>query len=387
MNRADQDGSYNGESETQEWTDGCPVCKLIRHRYEEEYKKGPRNSTIQLHAEYNTIRGKKSKEKSSVLEKVAKAVSALRNSGGGVLLVHLKGTSPEDGCLEYFDEFVVRTFTNLLECGELYTDTYERYFLSDQPKFADTSDILVVKVNKTAGVATVDFNTKANNDNENLDINSLILSEVLGKTEITEKNQASLRNLPPNVNTFHENRHIQLKAFKVKTEEIKRKQAHVEKLTDHIWHNLKLKDNITSMSKLVQGGSYYLGVNEKEVVTQRGYQTKVAEIVGFKLHVRQKSLIESIYKKVETDLCVLTRKGEFTDAPRDLINIAFHPVLQSELCVLEVAIRYCDGVVFYDRQGPRSYLLDISDAIIRRMSKFEWLQKFFDTRTLNATSL
>ncbi|XP_067658333.1 uncharacterized protein [Haliotis asinina] len=364
--------------------DGCVVCKTLGHKYEEEYKKGPRHAKIQLHAEYNIIRGKKSKEKSSVLEKVAKAASALRNSGGGVLLVHLEGTSPEDRCLEFFDEFVGRTFTNLLEGGELYTDSYERYFLSDQPEFKDACDFVVVKVNKTAGLATVDFNTKANNDCENLDINSLILSEVLGKEETKEKNQASLRNLPQNVNTFHEDRHIQLKAFKDNTEEIKRKQADVAKLTDHIWHNLKLKDNITSMSKLIQGGSYYLGVNEKKVVTQRGYQTKVAEVVGFKLHVSQASLIENIYKKVETDLCVLTRKGGFTNAPRDLINIAFHPVPQSELYVLEIAIRYCDGVVFYDRQGPRSYILDEKDHIVRRMRSCDWLK---NSDILTTTSL
>ncbi|XP_067658698.1 uncharacterized protein [Haliotis asinina] len=367
--------------------DGCSVCTSIGSRYNEEHKEGLRHAKIQLHAEYNIIRGKKSKEKSSVLEKVAKAASALRNSGGGVLLVHLEGTSPEDSCLEFFDEFVVWTFTTLLEGGELHTDSYERYFLSDQPKFKDACDFVVVKVKKTAGLATVDFNTKANNDNENLDINSLILSEVLGKEETKEKNQASLRSLPQNVNTFHEDRHIQLKSFKDNTEEIKRKQADVGKLTDHIWHNLKLKDNITSMSKLVQGGSYYLGVNEKKVVTQRGYQTKVAEVVGFKLHVSQASLTESIYRKVETDLCVLTRKGGFTAAPRNLINIAFHPVPQSELYVLEVAIRYCDGVVFYDRQGPRSYILDEKDHIVRRMSNGEWLQKFLNIRTLTTRPL
>ncbi|XP_071111844.1 uncharacterized protein [Haliotis cracherodii] len=381
MNRANHDGTYNVKSETEEWTVGCQVCASIGHRYEDEHKGGRQHAKIQLHAEYKIIRGKKSKEKSSVLGKVAKAVSALRNSGGGVLLVHLEGISSEDKCLEYFDEFVVNTFTNLLEGGELYTDSYERYFLSEKPKFTDTCDFLVVDVNKTAGVATVDFNTKANNDNENLVITSLNLLEVLNKTETSAKNQASLRNLPDNVKTFHENRQIQLKAFKDNTEEIQRKQADVGKLTDHIWHTLKLKDNITSMSKLVQGGSYYLGVNEKKVVTDRGYQTKVADIVGFKLHVSQASLIGSIYRKVETDLSILTKQGKFTDAPRNLINIEFYPIQQSELFVLEVAIRYCDGVVFYDRDGPRSYILDEKLNTVRRMNNVEWLEKFRSTHT------
>ncbi|XP_071111918.1 uncharacterized protein [Haliotis cracherodii] len=384
MNRANHDGTYNVESQKEELTVGCQVCASIGHRYEDEHKGGRQHAKIQLHAEYSIIRGKKSKEKSSVLGKVAKAVSALRNSGGGVLLVHLEGISPEDKCLEYFDEFVVNTFTNLLEGGELYTDSYERYFLSEKPKFTDARDFLVVGVNKTAGVATVDFNTRANNDNENLVITSLNLLEVLNKTETNTKNQASLRNLPDNLNTFHENRQIQLKAFKDNTGEIQRKQADVGKLTDHIWHILKLKDHITSMSKLVQGGSYYLGVNEKKV-TVGGYQTKVADIVGFKLHVSQASLIESIYRKIETDLSILTKQGKFTDAPRNLINIEFYPIQQSELFVLEVAIRYCDGVVFYDRQGPRSYIFDEKNKTVRRMSNDEWLQKLSSTRALNAT--
>ncbi|XP_048250452.1 uncharacterized protein LOC125378646 [Haliotis rufescens] len=378
MKSAYHDGMYNVESETEELTVGCQVCASIGHRYEDEHKGGPRLAKIQLHAEYSIIRGKKSKEKSSFLGIVAKTVSALRNSGGGVLLVHVEGISSEDKCLEYFDEFVVKTFTNLLEGGELYTDSYERYFLSDEPKFTDVSDVLVVKVSETAGVVTVDFNTKANNDNENLVINSLTLLEVLNKTETNPKDQAILRNLPCNVHTFYEDRHIQLKAFKDNTEQIQRIQANVGKLTDHIWHILKLKDNITSMSKLVQGGSYYLGVNEKKVLTERGYQTKVSDIVGFKLHVNQASLIESIYRKVETDLCVLTRHGKFTDAPSDLINIAFHPT-QRQHFVMEVAIRYCDGVVFYDRDGPRSYILDEKLNTVRRMNNVEWLEKFRST--------
>ncbi|XP_071111799.1 uncharacterized protein [Haliotis cracherodii] len=387
MNGAAHDGMFNIDSETEELTVGCQVCASIGHRYEDEHKAGRQHAKIQLHAEYSITRGKKNKEKSSVLGKVAKAVSALRNSGGGVLLVHLEGISSEDRCLEYFDEFVVKTFTNLLEGGELYTDSYERYFLSEKPKFTDARDFLVVDVNKTAGVATVDFNTKANNDNENLVVTSLNLLEVLNKTETNTKKQASLRNLPDDVKTFHENRQIQLKAFKDNTEEIQRKRADVGKLTDHIWHTLKLKDNITSMSKVVQGGSYYLGVNEKKIVTEGGYQTKVADIVGFKLHVSQASLTETIYRKVETDLSILTKQGKFTDAPRNLINIEFYPIHQSELFVLEVAIRYCDGVVFYDRQGPRSYILDEKNKTVRRMSNDEWLQKLSRTRALRATFL
>ncbi|XP_048250453.1 uncharacterized protein LOC124126451 [Haliotis rufescens] len=360
-----------------ESTFGCQVCASIGQRYEDEHKGGRQHAKIQLHAEYSIIRGKKSKEKTSVLGKVAKAVSALRNSCGGVLLVHLVRISLEDRCLEYFDEFVVKTFTNLLEGGELYTDSYARYFLSEKAKFTDACDFLVVDVHKTAGVATVDFNTKANNDNENLVVTSLNLLEVLNKTETNPKDQAILRNLPYNVHTFHEDRHIQLKAFKGDTEQIQRIQADVGKLTDHIWHTLKLKDNITSMSKLVQGGSYYLGVNEKKVVTGGGYQTKVADIVGFKLHLSQASLIESIYRKVDTDLCVLTKHGKFTDAPRNLIYIEFHPT-QRQQFVMEVAIRYYDGVVFYDKDGPRSYILDV-DKTVRRMRNVEWLDKFRST--------
>ncbi|XP_067671776.1 uncharacterized protein [Haliotis asinina] len=374
-------------NETRGGQDECSRCTQVRKRFLEKEKLNPVNKLLQIHTEYKIVteggkkrQGAKPKTtgKKIFLNQVAKAASALRNSGGGVLLVHVQGTSQEDRCLEYFDEAVRNELTGLLENGELYTDVYERKCLCQVEAFEDITDFVQIKIGKVESVCTVDFNTKASNDSENLSINSLNLQVLLRKTE-SPAGSFSTAKLPHNVQDLQENRHIQLKTFKY-TKEVTSIKVDAQKLTDYIWNTLKLKDNITSMSKVVGGGSYFLGVSESKLTTKEGYTTKKPEYTGFKLDISQELLRERIYRKLKSDICVLDPEGHFTEGPKDLVDIRFHttPGHCADLTVLEVAIRYCHGVVFYDK-GPRTYCVTESGATkmenVLRMDRCEWFQR------------
>ncbi|XP_046583739.1 uncharacterized protein LOC124290936 [Haliotis rubra] len=359
----------------------CSRCTQVRKIFIEKENREPVNKLLPVHTEYKILRTKgeeaKKTGKKRFADQVAKAASALRNSGGGVLLVHVQGTSEEDRCLEYFDEAVRNELTGLLENGELYTDVYERKCLCQIETFEDITDFVQITVGKVESVCTVDFNTKATNDSENLSINSSNIQVLLRKTE-TQAGSVPTAKLPDNVQDLHENRHIQLKRFQA-TKEVTSIKGDAKQLTDYIWNYLKLKDNITSMSKVVGGGSYFLGVSESNLTTKEGYTTKKPEYTGFKLDISQESLREHIYKKLETDICVLDRDGHFTEGPRDLVDIRFHTIRNAGLVVLEVAIRYCQGVVFYDKEGPRTYYVTDSGATktenVCRMNRSEWLRR------------
>ncbi|XP_046583699.1 uncharacterized protein LOC124290902 [Haliotis rubra] len=366
----------------------CSRCTEVRNRYTDKENREPVNKLLPIHIEYKILteggkrrQGEEPKRtrKRRFADQVAKAASALRNSGGGVLLVHVQGTSQADRCLEYFDKAVRNKLTGLLENGELYTDVYERKCLCQIGTFEDITDFVQITVGKVESVCTVDFNTKANNDSENLSINSSNIQVLLRKTE-TQAGSVPTAKLPDNVQDLHENRHIQLKTFQT-TREVTSIEGDAKQLTDYIWSQLKLKDNITSMSKVVGGGSYFLGVSESKLTTKEGYTTKKPEYTGCKLDISQESLREHIYKKLETDICVLDLDGQFTEGPRDLIDIRFHtvPRLDVGLVVLEVAVRYCQGVVFYDKEGPRTYYVTDSGATktanVCRMNRSEWLQR------------
>lgn len=330
------------------------------------------NCCLLLLTEFFALRSKSNIYKTQFLRNVVNLVSALRNSGGGTLVVHLAGVSQDDRYLNHLDEAIGQVLTRLLENGELYTDNYERKWLCQTETFEDVKDFVLIEVKKTENVCTADFNTKMTNDVENLPISLLNMKSLLRKTERATHSRHVQRKLPDNAQDLQMNRHKKLKSFRTKMLNF---QGDVEMMAEYIWYNMRLRDSITAMSKVVDGGSYYLGIGKSKMVTKEGYATCIPIYEGFKLHVPEELLAKHIYKKLESHICVLDGDGIFTDGPEDLIRITFHklPGQDAESVVLEVAIRYYHGVVFYDKQGPTAYVID--DSYFCRMDRYEWLQR------------
>ncbi|XP_046344463.1 uncharacterized protein LOC124125236 isoform X1 [Haliotis rufescens] len=354
-------------------TGTCRACFSVEKKYKE--RSGDPNFFL-LHAERDVITAPKSdkekkKRKKLLQDQLEKRVAALRNTVGGVVIVHLHGQASTDRYLEYFDEFIGNPFSELLEDGRLFVETYVRHWLSTLPGFEDFYDFVHINVCKTAGVATVDFCTKTCNDFEKKNPSVLNILSILSRTFYTKVHQPQIRGipLPAEVDSLHENRAIELKTFMNPEAE-----KDVVQFVDHVWFDLKLRENLTSLTKVEHGGSFYVGITE-EKNKDTTYKTKTPKILGFHVSFPHENITEHIQQKIAEHVTVLQLNGLFEDAPSDLINIAFHEVRDSHprKFVLEIAVRHFDGIVFYDKEGPRTYLIDHGNIV--RMTRMEWLHR------------
>lgn len=249
-----------------------------------------------------------------------------------------------------------------------------RNWLSDKPGFELYKDILFVNVMKTNCFTTTYFNTRIRTDFENQQPSALSITAILSKTFYEPYSAPKIRGIG-SLWHLYEDRHIELKAYKAKPEELLSHQQDETTLTRYIWENLKLKDYITSLSKVKGGGSYFVGIREKEKSFKK-YVSKEPCIDGCEIYVDfQNKFSKHLYEVVHCDLVVPSINGAFIDAPSDVYDFAFHEVNNTnpQKYVLEVAIRYVDGIVFYD-QGPKAYMINC-DGVIDSMDRCEWLQK------------
>ncbi|XP_048251616.1 uncharacterized protein LOC124117601 [Haliotis rufescens] len=345
----------------------CQRCTSLEREYR-QYSSAPHSFIV--HADRSIITGpgrnkevKKGKKK--ILQDIVKKVSALRNTLGGHLLVHLHGQKEGDKYLEYFHEFVDKTLQDLIECGSSYVDTYHTTWLNEIPCFETFKDVLLINVALTCGISTANVNTKICNDFENTSPTTFNLVYLLAHSQYeASRGVPALKGIDQDkLQLYQESQNVELKLFCPKND-----ISHVQ----YIWEDLKLKDNITSMSKVPGGGSYYVGVEER-VVTESGYKTKVPHFVGFQVD-NPEELKEGLHIMVNKELCVLSFTGEFGDPPSDLVQIGIHrlPGVGNK-CVLEVAVRFFGGIVFCDKQGPIIY--EIQNHGICRMERTEWLRR------------
>ncbi|XP_067657762.1 uncharacterized protein [Haliotis asinina] len=355
----------------------CPCCRRVKCSFAEASSEP---YVIVLHTSRSVLIGRKSKEKVNLLKKVAKRATALRNASGGILLVHVEGQEAWDRDLEIFDEAIGKRLGELIEDGSLFTDCFSRSWLSDIHKFERETDFLVYTIAKTKCVSTLNFNTKIRNDFENerpsfLNIVNILLRGNTDKySHLRTLQRQHVTRVPDSIPLF-ENRAIELKSFT--QHQRTKKPVSVDDITDYMWNDLKLKDNISSMSKLPEGGSVYVGVAESSHKTDQ-YKTKIRKATGFNPLVDIDQLTNSLYEKTRSEIVVLSAGDKaFHEPPRDLVDVLVHCVdEQGPLYVLQVVINSFDGIVFHDKQGPEAYT--ITDGQISTMSRDEWLNRLMN---------
>ncbi|XP_071084617.1 uncharacterized protein [Haliotis cracherodii] len=364
-----------GSENAKKYIDGCAKCEAVGKSYKSQYNSA---NCILLHTKRCIICvGKKSgkllETKKKTLDRLGKVVSALRNSGGGHVLIHVEDQIPEDRCLEQFDEFITRSLSDLIDDGELYVDMYKRHWLSDIHEFQGHTDYVLVSVKETNGIATVDFNTKVRNDIENISVTSASLALcMINRQNNTDIKKPKTKGLCESIQDLHESRNIEIKRFhigKLKNQITKQISRSPSDFVHYIWDDLKLKDNLTSMSKVEGGGSYYVGISE-DILDIESYRTKLLNIDGFCMTFEESEIIRAIKAKLESDTIAL-QGSTFCSVPDDLIEVRLHPLPGTERRVLEVAVGYYDGIVFSDKDGPRAY--EVKYNAIHRMDKATWL--------------
>ncbi|XP_067668364.1 uncharacterized protein [Haliotis asinina] len=329
---------------------------------------------------YKKVRQKDVKrQKKKTLNSLLNNVSALQNTDGGSILIHFIVHDPSDRYLGHFDELVTSRLTELIGDNRLYVDTYTRNWVTEWIQTSEKGKhFLLLQVGKTKGVSTVDFNTKISTDCENTNLSALTFYEILSKntSKCHSPHGTDLNDLP----SLQESRSVELKALVAdKVEEF---GTDISKLVDYIWHDLKLGFNITSMSKVDGGGKVFVGIEEtiEHVKYHSGgsydmlYKVKVPKIVGFELKVKETDLQKGIMDKYHSDVSVMHKDGTFCKDVSDLhlIDVKFHDVPDTtpRRHVLEVVVNFFEGVVFFDKKGPRAY--KVKGNKIERMDCEEW---------------
>ncbi|XP_046571483.1 uncharacterized protein LOC124279695 isoform X1 [Haliotis rubra] len=348
-------------------TDGCDVCEeAVKHVTTAE-------TVITFHMERTVVYGSGRKatnlktRRKELLAKFCNHVCALRNSGGGFLLIHFTGNK-ETGSrdLNAFDELVDLRLNAMIEDDTLFVDNYERSWLNDR--------VVILKVKSSPSCSTSDFKTKIPLDDRLIDPSARNIPNLYNltpgdRTPMLPPQPQVLIDWSQDVVALHESRSIEMKCWGIGFVV----PSDVERKALLIWETLKLRENITAMTKLIRGGSFYCGI-EEELVDTGDYKLKKSKVCGMTLtEGEREDLSRILLHKVQTDMMWTNRTNESIGPPVDAIQILFHKV-REETFVMEVVITFFDGLVFYDKAGPECYVVN-SDLTPRRVEFSEWIQR------------
>ncbi|XP_067649633.1 uncharacterized protein [Haliotis asinina] len=305
-------------------------------------------------------------------EELTKKVSALRNAGGGALLIHLLGLSPNDRCLALFNEYVDDTLTKLIEDGVLFVDTYSKIWLSEHTTSEKYQEYLVLIVKSSLSLTTADFKTKVTSDENLTRPTTLNIKKLLFNEQQQKEKRPKIRGIDDSI---QEGRDIEFKSFHKTPFEGIITQTNVKEVLEYIWKDLRLREYISSFTKIQDGGSYYLGIGEGlEEITGYNYKTKNKILSGIRVE-------PSLHETVKKGLTELIRQHTIVQIgnaaqPRSadsLVKFKFHEVDKDQVYILEVAVGYTPGCVFYDT--PEVYTMIEGSTQMIPVEFSEWLEK------------
>ncbi|XP_046556728.1 uncharacterized protein LOC124265948 isoform X6 [Haliotis rubra] len=356
------------------WVDSCCDCEEVATAFSSNYK-GTYVFLIHLDVNLFSSKLKHNETKKRKLKEIEKKVSALRNTSGGEILVHLQGQDQEDRYLGHFDNFTDACLKNLIPDGQLFTDVYRRQWLWDVfPRFESTPALLLT-VNKARSVCTVHFYTKVASDCMIENVSTVGFVSLLSRKEITTATEPTLRGIHNFEKRLHENRHIELKSVFTKKD---RTFHNISSFVDYIWTDLRFRENLCSMSKLEGGGSFFVGINER--IGRGTYDSREINPNGFPCNWNVDELKTSLDDKLECDASYQQPDGALTSVPTSLIEVTlYNSPLQIQTSphnfkILEIAVGYAEGIVFYNKKGPETYTID-EKGNIYRMEHCEWLER------------
>ncbi|XP_046549566.1 uncharacterized protein LOC124259476 [Haliotis rubra] len=357
-----------------EWIESCCDCEEVATAFSSDYK-GRYFFLTHLDVSLFSSKLKHNETKKRKLKEFEKKVSALRNTSGGEILIHLHGQDPEDRYLGHFDNFTDACLKNLIPDGQLFTDVYRRQWLSDEFPSFDGTPVLLLTVNKARSVCTVHFYTKVPSDCMIENASTVGFVSLLSRKVITEETEPTLRGIHNFEQRLHENRHIELKSVFMKKD---RTFHNISTFVDYIWTDLRFRENLCSMSKLEGGGSFFVGINEKN--GGGTYDSREINPNGFPCNWNLDEIKTSLDDKLECDASYQQPDGALTSVPTRLIEVElYNSPLQiknssQNFKILEIAVGYVEGIVFYNRKGPETYTID-KEGHILRMEHSEWLER------------
>ncbi|XP_067655408.1 uncharacterized protein [Haliotis asinina] len=301
-------------------------------------------------------------DRSDITGQFFKQVSALRNSGGGALFVHIGGLDYADRNLHYFHELFDKPLNDLVDEGDLFIDTFTFLWLKDLETVENKShEFLIIVVRASSRLSTPDYKTKVSTDHEITQPSGRTLCELLLKTRDIAKEDTvhEIDALPA------EGRSVQFKYVKSEFEKIH--ASNIDDFVTYMWVSLRLREYITALSKNLNGGSYFVGIEETDNKFSN-YVSKTFQRKGIQILPECKPLIQR-----ELDAKITNCIKVYPDKGTPLIKCNFHNLQDENVYVIEVAVRPISGCVFYDRDGPEAY--ELKNKSVERISFPVWLTK------------
>ncbi|XP_046379838.2 uncharacterized protein LOC124151418 isoform X2 [Haliotis rufescens] len=326
-------------------------------------------------------RKKKREKRENKIQELSRNVSALRNSNGGYVLIHLVGLVSADFFTGAFDEFVDIKLNGLIQDGNMFSDVYKKQRLSTHTELQCFHDFLSLFVSAASSVTTSNFNTKIALDDCIIEPTAETLRSFLRTKRRLSETFHRLSGIvsADDLKHVHESRSIEMKGHFLSKESD-------EELACSILNSFKLAEYITAFTKLEGGGSYLYGVNESSS-TEHGYASKTSRPDPVVIN-NQDYLKKTLEQKIRDTILVCDYDGN-TLPDANVAEVHFIPCMShsketkdrhnGQPVIIHVSVRSVSGIVFYDKMGPLAYKYDNTQRLVTQMDIKEWIRAFLKT--------
>ena len=334
------------------------------------------------------------------LRQFYKGINSLLNQKGGCLVIHARSTAK----LDVFHQKVDGKLCSLIPDHSLYTDVYDFSFLDDQhivyrvrPLQAgrlysvldfrsrtslnsgrgvltpfQAAQILAtekrgVKRKREVSVSEQDVSVSEQEvsvserevsvserevsvSEQGVSVSEQEVSVSVSEQEVSARFTAKQQALSSDGRPLHESSTVEAKAV----------QENKPQLADHCWYNLHLPEYISAFAKNQDGGSIYFGLKEIDFAASPG-KPKAVILVPEEVDLtpaERRSFKENIFERVKNEMAFVG-----TSSPSNPIDIIFHDVQEAaeNACVIEVKVKFYDGLCFASSKGPELYRYVLGD--------------------------
>ncbi|XP_046377896.2 uncharacterized protein LOC124150050 isoform X1 [Haliotis rufescens] len=286
---------------------------------------------LSMHVEYWVLgqSGKKGDERKKehvkqFTETFFKNVCSLRNSKGGVLAIHVQNKNDNSGpCLDDFDQKVSKDLSYMIEDDSPYVFNYQRRWFVDESGRYSGDKYIVVIVKGSSSVSTKSFNTLVPYDGSKERARARELAMYM--SEDRRYGLCIKEGCLYVKGGYKEGEHVDIiesrgVQFKSMSEEDLKKDildhgdiGRAEGIVFRLIEKLHLLQYITTFSKLVTGGSFFLGIEEeKGVIINKTVNTPVEQERG-RERSRARQRLE-FHDEVPSNIC--ERNSERTKSRR-----------------------------------------------------------------------
>ncbi|KAK7473761.1 hypothetical protein BaRGS_00034984 [Batillaria attramentaria] len=356
---------YRGQAFSEPVETDCEVCNVL--------PSAPMRNFLFMMDKLRT------KKEPHAREELLKVVSAMINDGGGVVFIH--ATDPHD--LGELDKDIDDKLRKLIPDNNLFDQMFERHFHIDPHHIS----FRVYPRERNSPLSTYSFNSPISLNKGTAEPTHAEMHKFL--KALTDKSVsphedddvgATVYIHVENKEVFgNNNKCIFQEGSRTQAKDVDRRTSTMQKIPENFFDKMMLGKYFSAFSKARAGGAVYLGIEEKKSrFWSRGFLfptnearervkgkvfTKIIDSMFWYGSPEPKSCIEVEFCPVEAD----PQKMEQGDA--------------GQLYVVEVKIRYYEGVAFSKASGPEAYTFSgppgssqTPDDVLR-MTFDKWLEE------------